>query len=427
MRACVIGGGVSGLPAIKECRAAGIEVVAYERTPQIGGLWNYRPQMKEGGTIMKSTISNTSKEMMAYSDFPPSADYPNFMHNSMIMHYVNEYAEKFDLLRDIRFDANVKKLERVGDKWEVTTTDGTKEQFDFAMLCTGHHEFPRYPHIKGIDKFQGRVLHSRDYRDSQGFSDKNVFIIGFGNSAIDMAVELANVANSVTISTRRGSWIANRLWSGGLPYDVALYNRFYNCLFNMLPQTILNDYLERHYEFRLGHYKYGIRPHHHFLQQPLTISDAFPNLLCSGRIIVTEDVDHVDAGGVIVEGGNRFAADVIIYATGYDVKFPYLNPQTIIEVQDNEVDLYKSVFPPDHPSLAVIGLVEPIGTIAPIAEMQSRWAAAIFSGRRRLPTKEQMLDDVERTRTLRTQRQQFYQLFINCLAPISRNNAVDQA
>lgn len=45
MRICVIGTGVSGLPAIKECRAAGLDVIAYERTSDIGGLWNYRPEL----------------------------------------------------------------------------------------------------------------------------------------------------------------------------------------------------------------------------------------------------------------------------------------------------------------------------------------------------------------------------------------------
>uniref|UniRef100_A0A0M3IGI3 Flavin-containing monooxygenase n=1 Tax=Ascaris lumbricoides TaxID=6252 RepID=A0A0M3IGI3_ASCLU len=203
MRVCVIGTGVSGLPAIKECRAAGFEVVAYERTSDIGGLWNYRPQIKDGSTLMKSTICNTSKEMMAYSDFPPSANYPNFMHNSLIRQYLQEYAENFDLLKEIRFNTSVEK---------------------------------------------GHVLHSRDYHDPQGFQNKNVFIVGSGNSAMGIAAELADVAKSVTISTRRGAWIASHLWKGGIPYDVALYNRFYSSLYNILPSTISNDYMEGHYD-----------------------------------------------------------------------------------------------------------------------------------------------------------------------------------
>ena len=43
MKVCVIGAGVSGLPAIKSCIEAGLDVVCYERSSDIGGLWNYRP------------------------------------------------------------------------------------------------------------------------------------------------------------------------------------------------------------------------------------------------------------------------------------------------------------------------------------------------------------------------------------------------
>uniref|UniRef100_A0A914R191 Flavin-containing monooxygenase n=1 Tax=Parascaris equorum TaxID=6256 RepID=A0A914R191_PAREQ len=89
MRVCVIGTGVSGLPAIKECRAAGFE---------------------DASILMKSTVCKTSKEMMAYSDFPPSANYPNFMHNSLIREYLQEYAENFDLLKEIRFSTSVEKV-----------------------------------------------------------------------------------------------------------------------------------------------------------------------------------------------------------------------------------------------------------------------------------------------------------------------------
>lgn len=63
--------------------------------------------LQEGGTVMKSTVVNTSKEMMAYSDFPPPAHYPNFAHHSLIMEYLREYAKKFDLCQYIKFNTNV--------------------------------------------------------------------------------------------------------------------------------------------------------------------------------------------------------------------------------------------------------------------------------------------------------------------------------
>lgn len=81
MRVCIIGAGVSGLPSIKSCLEEGLEPVCYERTTEIGGLWNYRPDKESnvGGMVMKTTVVNTSKEMMAYSDFPPPIEWPNFM------------------------------------------------------------------------------------------------------------------------------------------------------------------------------------------------------------------------------------------------------------------------------------------------------------------------------------------------------------
>ncbi|KAH8031662.1 hypothetical protein HPB51_019676 [Rhipicephalus microplus] len=63
--------------------------------------------------------------------------------------------------------------------------------------------------------------------------------------------------------------------------------------------------------------------------------------------------------------------DDIILATGYLIKFPFL-PKEVVSVEDNQVQLYKYVFPPHlkHPSLAIIGLVQPVGSLFPVAEMQ---------------------------------------------------------
>ena len=54
-------------------------------------------------SIYRSVIINTSKEMMCFSDFPIPEDFPNYMHNSKIMEYFRMYAQRFDLLRHVRF------------------------------------------------------------------------------------------------------------------------------------------------------------------------------------------------------------------------------------------------------------------------------------------------------------------------------------
>uniref|UniRef100_A0A8R1TWY5 Flavin-containing monooxygenase n=1 Tax=Onchocerca volvulus TaxID=6282 RepID=A0A8R1TWY5_ONCVO len=379
MRVCVIGTGASGLPAIKECRAVGLDVLAYERTSDVGGLWNYRPELTEGGTVMKSTVMNTSKEMSAYSDFPPPANFCNFMHHSKVLEYLKNYARINNLYQHICFNTTVEQVSRMGNFWEIKTSNGDKELFDYVIICTGHHGIPQYPQIPGTEKFKGRILHSHEYRDYQGFEGKDIFIIGIGNSALDIASELSGVSKSVTVSTRRGSWIFNRVSQGGIPYDLKMMTRLYSYLMNKLPWTIVNDFIEHRLQLRLDHDLYGLRPNHRFLQQHPTINDDLPNLLCSGRIVITEDVELIQEMTVQVKGGRQFPTDVIIFATGYTFGFPFLYPEFIIPLKNHEVELYKYVFPLKYPTLAVIGLIQPIGSILPISEMQCRWVAAIFS------------------------------------------------
>lgn len=122
-----------------------------------------------------------------------------------------------------------------------------------------------------------------------------------------------------------------------------------------------------------------------FLSRPLsqhsTVSDDLPNHIISGRVQVKPNVKEFTETDAIFEDGSREESiDVVIFPTGYSFSFPFLDG--LIEVTNNKVSLYKLVFPPDleKPTLAVIGLVQPLGIILPIAELQSRWATRVIKG-----------------------------------------------
>ena len=92
LRIGIIGGGASGMTATKACLEEGFHVVVYEKTDRTGGLWRYRDEDMDGiASVMKSTIINSSKEMSAFSDFPPPPEFPNYMHNTkmVIIFYTN--------------------------------------------------------------------------------------------------------------------------------------------------------------------------------------------------------------------------------------------------------------------------------------------------------------------------------------------------
>lgn len=150
------------------------------------------------------------------------------------------------------------------------------------------------------------------------------------------------------------------------------------------------------------------------VSQHIFINDALPNKILSGQVIVKGDIEEFTGftviifkynllnnilylyfieNGVIFKGDNKVTeCDAVILATGYKIVFPYLS-QDILPVNRNKVRLYKHQFVHTlkHPhTLALIGLVQPIGNIFNIAEMQARWFSLLMGGKKRLPSKTEM-------------------------------------
>ncbi|KFM81852.1 Dimethylaniline monooxygenase [N-oxide-forming] 5, partial [Stegodyphus mimosarum] len=406
---CIIGGGASGLTGIKACLEQGLTPVCYEWTKKIGGLWRYREEDVEGlGSVMRSTIINSSKEVSAFSDFPPPREYPNYMHNSKMIRYIEMYAKNYDLARHIHFEHEVKKVEQAPDyditgRWVVTVQkvgceEPTQDVFDGVMVCAGHHVFPIIPKFQGQEKFKGRIIHTHSYKKPNGYDDKKVLVIGVGNSGGDVAVELSSIASQVYLSTRRGAWIIHRVGPKGRPFDLWLMKRFFNIFFNHAPYPIVCYVAEREINNRFDHELYRLKPEHHIFGQHPMVNDALPNRILSGTVQVRGDVKEFTAKGVIFEGENEeVAVDEVVLATGYKITFPFLSTD-IVWVEDNKVELYKFAIPPKlkHKTLIVIGLGQPVGPLMPISELQSRVFALHMSGKIQLPSEEEMMEDIRK-------------------------------
>ncbi|XP_066411514.1 flavin-containing monooxygenase 5-like [Molothrus aeneus] len=405
-KVAIIGGGSSGLCAIKACLQEGLQPVCFERTGDIGGLWRFEEHPEDGrASIYRSVIINTSKEMMCFSDFPIPEDFPNYMHNSKIMEYFRMYAQHFDLLRHIRFRTSVCRVSKRPDfassgQWEVVTESEGKQEaavFDAVLVCSGHHTNAHLPlsSFPGIEKFKGHYLHSRDYKDAQAFTDKRVVVIGIGNSGSDLAVEISQTAQQVFLSTRRGAWIFNRVGDQGYPIDTILTTRLKTFLQGLLSSSITCDYMEKKLNARFDHSRYGLKPKHRVFQQHPTVNDDLPNRIISGRVRVKPNIQEFTETSANFEDGTREDVDAIVFATGYSFSFPFL--EGCVKVVENEIPLYKFMFPPDleKPTLAFIGLIQPLGAIMPISELQSRWATRVFKGLNELPLQHDMEADIE--------------------------------
>ncbi|KAI8514923.1 hypothetical protein Bbelb_075140 [Branchiostoma belcheri] len=146
LRVAIIGAGVSGLTSIKACLEEGLQPVCFEQHDDLGGVWYYSDEVRpnQGSAVYRSLITNTSKEMMSFSDFPFPKDTPPYLPYHRVYTYLQDYARHFDLRKHIRFNTQVSRIQKTEDfdetgRWEVRTVqtghgDGEqKEIFDAVM------------------------------------------------------------------------------------------------------------------------------------------------------------------------------------------------------------------------------------------------------------------------------------------------------
>ncbi|XP_028400467.1 dimethylaniline monooxygenase [N-oxide-forming] 5-like isoform X2 [Dendronephthya gigantea] len=332
-KVAIIGCGVGGLTAIKCCLDAGLQPTCFEQQSKFGGIWNYtdgpRPNL---GSVHASTITNVSKATICYSDYPMPKEWPNYMHHSMFMKYLEMYAKEFDLERYVKLNTTVERLSKAADhettgRWLVSYTrkseDGKvteenhkgetiEETFDAVMICVGHLCYPATPKFPGMEDFKGVQVHSGNYRSFHPFVGKRVVVVGSSYSA-----------------------------------GVAMVQQF-----------------------------------------PF-FGEELPTRIMSGRVIVKGALKELRGSSVVFDGEDVVDnIDAIVYATGFDLKFPFASD--LIEVENGHYTrLYKHIFIPDadQQTLAVIGLMETIGAHPPIWEIQARVACEVFAGRCVLPSK----------------------------------------
>ncbi|KAM4722882.1 dimethylaniline monooxygenase [N-oxide-forming] 2-like [Rhinophrynus dorsalis] len=412
----VIGAGISGLSAIKACLEEGLEPTCFERSDDIGGLWRFSDIVEDGrASIYKSLVSNGSKEITSFSDFPMPDDFPNFLPNAKYLEYCRLYAENFNLLKYIKFKTVVCNVQRHSDfpltgQWVIVTENkGEKEKaiFDAVMICIGQHEQPLLPlnAFPGIQKFKGQILHSREYKRPIGFDDKTVLIVGMGNSGVDIATELCTKASQVYLSTRRGVWVLRRLGDEGYPWDILFYTRFKNWLQNIVPPSIARWLIKNHMNNQFNHGLYAIQPESTVWKEPL-VNEELPSRILSGSIAIKPEVKEFTESSVCFGDGTRVDnIDVVVFATGYSYSFPFME-ESVMKIDDSKGFLYKKIFPIDlqKPTLAVIGLIQPVGSLTVTTELQNRWATRIFKGLVKFPNAEEIRDDLAEDEKLRYKR-----------------------
>ena len=354
-RVAVIGAGSSGLAAARNFGAAGFEVRVFEQEDDLGGNWNFgRPSAR----VYRSTHTISSKKGTEYPDFPMPGDYPDYPHNSHIFDYLRAYATRFDLLQLIRFGTRVQQVQPVEEPsprtaWDITLADGTRETFDLLVIANGHHTVPRYPEYPG--QFTGESIHSAAYRGPEIFPGKRALVIGGGNSGCDIVVEAAQFAERAWHSTRRGYWYMPK-YLFGRPAD-----QVSDLMLNLrIPLTIRRASATLLHRVLVGPPARTRlpRPDHRLFETHPVVNSLLPYYVGQGDITPVPEIARLDGKRISFIDGQSIEVDLLVFATGYRLEFPFIEPRHLNWANDRP-GLYLNVFHPRCDTLFVAGMIQP--------------------------------------------------------------------
>ncbi|XP_070549371.1 dimethylaniline monooxygenase [N-oxide-forming] 2-like [Ptychodera flava] len=401
-RVAIVGAGVAGLTSIKSCLEENLEPICFERHDKLGGVWNYSRELRpgQGSALYNSVVSNDSKEMMTFSDFPYPKECPPFLSHPMVLRHIRNYAQHFDLEKHIRFNTDVIDVQRNNDGkyWKLQIKDKddkiSTEEFDYVMICTSVYNRPFTPSYPGLENFKGTKIHSNMYREPTEFKEKKVLVVGGRMSGGEIATELARNRAEVYINMRHGVWIVPRICQDGRPFDMTLFIRAL-----IKSPSKLTAEIEKICTGKISDEQCGVQGSEiRSAGRRLTISDDMSECLARGQIKTVGGIKEFQEDDVIFNDGSTLEnVDAVIFATGYDFAVPIIDDSWIFDKSGN-AEVYKYIFPvrlEDPKRLALINLVHTRGSHWPVAELHARIAARVFAGNIDLPDKETMKKDID--------------------------------
>jgi cation diffusion facilitator CzcD-associated flavoprotein CzcO len=414
VRVGVIGAGVAGLATAKVLRQTGHDVVVFDKTPDVGGVWSATRRYP-------GLTTQSAKGTYALSDFALPRDYPEWPTGAQVQSWLAGYVTRFDLDRHLRLNTEVVSAIATDDEtgWTLSLRDVRNgrtdtETVDRLVVANGVFCEPNIPDYPGFTEFSdagGRVLAGTQIHDAEQARGKHVLVVGYGKSACDITVPLSEVATTTDVIARQLLWKVPRKIGGVLNFKFLLLTRMGEALFRYIRPRGLEKFLHgpgnrarrnminsigsvSKRQFRLD--RLGLVPAgtmEGIVKGAIGLAtEGFFEGVQSGRIVVHRDTR---IGRLLAVGGQPSAelidgttlpADLVICATGFTQGVPFLDKS----VQDLLLDdrgnfmLYRQILPIDIDCLYFNGYNSSF--FSPLnAEMAAVWIAAHLAAAVPLP------------------------------------------
>lgn len=391
---CIIGAGVGGLSMARALKRKGIQFDCFDKRDRIGGIWAF-DHSGQHTSVWHSMNMNTPKGLYQFSDFPMPAHYPDFPSHRQVHAYLDSFVEHFELRDTIYLDCPVQHTERLPDGvWRVTLGNGEVRHYDALVVANGHHNTPNLPDYAQCASVDS--IHSKNYRYRHPYQDKQVMVVGVGNSGAQIAVDVSHDARMTYLSLRRGVYVLPH-YLFGIRIDKVMGPLNDWWVKKILPYPLTGLMFTGLYKLLIAKRKQlGMpKPDHLMMSSLPTLSENFANRVGDGKLKVVPQVQRIDGNTVHFVDGSSLDVDAVIYATGYTTDFPFL-PQSLLQVQDNRIPLFQRIFLPQVKDVAFIGLFQAVTWgFLDMMERQAELAADYFAGTYRRPSPEVERQQIE--------------------------------
>lgn len=304
----IVGASAAGLATATCLKEAGVDYILLEKSTQVAQAWRNH---------YTSLHLHTTKRFSSLSGLAYPKNYPKYPNRKQVVQYLEDYAAHHQI--EPQFKQAVISIEQTNDIWLIETHDTCYESQQ-AVIATGYTRQPNIPHWEGQETFTGEILHSSQYKDGTKYYEQQVLVVGFGNSACEIAMDLYAFDALTTMSVRNPVNVIPRDLLGipilgiGIVMDY-LPPRLADLLAMPLLRLTVGDIT-----------KYGLQklPYGPNVQirrdKKIPVLDTGILELMKDKIrpmLIYPDIERFELDKIVFSDGRIVAFDTVILATGY--------------------------------------------------------------------------------------------------------------
>ena len=298
----VVGGGPGGLAVSQQLTACNIPHVVLERGDHPAWMWDH---------VYDSLRLHTGKHLSSLPGMSFPSNTSLFPTRSEFTVYLHDYAEKSKLPVHTGIEATG--LRREDGAWIVETGE-VNYRARIVVVATGIMSSPFLPAFTGMEVYGGQLFHSTEYRRPETCSGQSILVIGIGNSAAEIASELAASGRKVTVSVRSGAAVIPRTIAG-------IPSQYFGWGISWLPGSVQRQVVQS--TARLG----GILRRRQATlprkgdagpcQDVPVVGHTIVNHITAGRIKLRPGIADFTEDTVRFNDGSAWQGDTVVLATGY--------------------------------------------------------------------------------------------------------------